>query len=39
MRYLNNLELHILDTRHFALEEDLELIANYIRHFASSKNL
>ena len=35
-RDLNNLEFHILDTGHFALEEDLNLIANYIRNFASS---
>ena len=33
---LNNLEFHILDTGHFALEEDLELIANYMRNFARS---
>lgn len=32
-RDLNNLEFHILDTGHFALEEDLELIANYMRNF------
>ena len=36
---LNNLEFHILDTGHFALEEDLELIANYIRNFARSHQL
>ena len=35
-RDLNNLEFHILDTGHFALEEDLDLIANYIRNFARS---
>ncbi|NEO02178.1 MAG: alpha/beta hydrolase [Moorea sp. SIO3I7] len=35
-RDLNNIEFHILDTGHFALEEDLELIANYIRNFARS---
>ena len=35
---LNNLEFHILDTGHFALEEDLDLIANYIRHFARSNS-
>ncbi len=35
-RDLKNLEFHILDTGHFALEEDLELIANYIRNFARS---
>lgn len=33
-RDLENLEFHLLDTGHFALEEDLELIANYIRNFA-----
>ena len=37
-RDLNNLEFHILDTGHFALEEDLELIANYIRNFIHSSN-
>ena len=35
---LNNLEFHILETGHFALEEDLELIANYIRNFARSNS-
>ncbi len=35
-RDLKNLEFHILDTGHFALEEDLELIANYIGNFARS---
>ena len=35
---LNNLEFHILDTGHFALEEDLDLIANYIRDFARSNS-
>ena len=35
---LNNLEFHILDTGHFALEEDLDLIANYIRNFARSNS-
>lgn len=30
---LNNLEFHILDTGHFALEEDLEFIATHIRDF------
>lgn len=33
-RDLNNLEFHILDTGHFALEEDLEFIATHIRDFA-----
>ena len=37
-RDLKNLEFHILDTGHFALEEDLELIANYIRNFVHSNN-
>ena len=37
-RDLENLEFHILDTGHFALEEDLETIANYIRNFARSNN-
>ena len=37
-RDLNNLEFHILDTGHFALEEDLDLIANYIRNFARSNS-
>ncbi|WP_017324218.1 alpha/beta fold hydrolase [Synechococcus sp. PCC 7336] len=30
---LNNVEFHILDTGHFALEEDLEFIASHIRDF------
>ena len=38
-RDLNNLEFHILDTGHFALEENLELIADYIRNFAHSNSL
>ncbi|MGK7917676.1 MAG: alpha/beta fold hydrolase [Prochloraceae cyanobacterium] len=37
-RDLNNLEFHILDTGHFALEEDLELITDYIRNFARSNS-
>lgn len=35
-RDLKNLEFHILDTGHFALEEDLELIADRIRDFVRS---
>ncbi|MEL6496555.1 MAG: alpha/beta hydrolase, partial [Cyanobacteria bacterium J06623_7] len=35
---LNNLEFHLLDTGHFALEEDLDLIANYIRDFVHSNS-
>ena len=34
-RDLHNVELHLLDTGHFALEEDGELIAGYIRSFLS----
>jgi pimeloyl-ACP methyl ester carboxylesterase len=30
---LNNIEFHLLDTGHFALEEEGEAIANHIRHF------
>ena len=33
-RDLNNLEFHILDTGHFALEEDLAFITTHIRDFA-----
>ncbi len=32
-RDLKNLEFHLLDTGHFALEEDGEVIANHIRGF------
>lgn len=32
-RDLKNLEFHLLDTGHFALEEDGAVIANYIRNF------
>ncbi len=32
-RDLKNLEFHLLDTGHFALEEDLEVIAGHIRTF------
>lgn len=32
-RDLQNLEFHLLDTGHFALEEDLEVIADHIRNF------
>jgi len=32
-RDLKNLEFHLLDTGHFALEEDGEVIASHIRHF------
>jgi hypothetical protein len=28
-----NLELHLFDTGHFALEEDVDAIADHIRHF------
>ncbi len=32
-RDLKNLDFHILDTGHFALEEDCDLIAGLIRKF------
>jgi len=32
-RDLENVELHLLDTGHFALEEDGDLIVNYMRDF------
>jgi len=35
-RDLKNLEFHILDTGHFALEEDLNVIANYIDRFMTN---
>ncbi len=35
-RDLENLEFHLLDTGHFALEEDGQLIADYIRDFLST---
>ncbi|GJL60754.1 MAG: hydrolase [Nitrospirales bacterium] len=36
-RDLNNLEFHLLDTGHFALEEDVDLIANYIGRFLGKR--
>jgi pimeloyl-ACP methyl ester carboxylesterase len=36
-RDLKNVELHLLDTGHFALEEDGEVIAKYIRTFLSKE--
>ncbi len=36
-RDLNNLEFHLLDTGHFALEEDGDFIASRIREFLTSK--
>lgn len=35
-RDLRDLEIHLIDTGHFALEEDLDLIAGYIRRFMSA---
>jgi len=35
-RDLNNVEFHLLDTGHFALEEDGQVIADYIRNFLST---
>nr|WP_254923795.1 hypothetical protein [Pseudanabaena sp. SR411] len=34
---MQNLEFHLLDTGHFALEEDGTAIANYIRQFLASR--
>jgi pimeloyl-ACP methyl ester carboxylesterase len=36
-RDLKDVEKHILDTGHFALEEDLDVIAQYITNFLNSK--
>ena len=36
-RDLKNLEFHLLDTGHFALEEDGHVIADYIRNFLTTK--
>jgi pimeloyl-ACP methyl ester carboxylesterase len=36
-RDLKDVEFHLLDTGHFALEEDGEAIANYIRQFLTSR--
>ena len=36
-RDLKNVEFHLLDTGHFALEEDGEEIANHIRQFLTSR--
>ena len=35
LRDLEDAEFHLLDTGHFALEEDGDLIADYIRDFLS----
>ena len=35
-RDLKDVEFHLLDTGHFALEEDGDAIADYIRHFMSA---
>ena len=35
-RDLQNLEFHLLDTGHFALEEEVEAIADHIRHFITT---
>jgi pimeloyl-ACP methyl ester carboxylesterase len=34
---LKDVELHLLDTGHFALEEEGEVIANYIAQFLASR--
>ncbi len=36
-RDLRNLEFHLLNTGHFALEEDGDLIAELIRQFLTTK--
>jgi len=36
-RDLKNLEFHLLDTGHFALEEDGQVIADYIREFMTTR--
>jgi len=36
---LKNLEFHLLDTGHFALEEEGDKIANYILRFMADKNI
>ena len=36
-RDLKDVEFHLLDTGHFALEEDGDAIANYIRQFLTSR--
>ncbi|MEH2321676.1 alpha/beta fold hydrolase [Nostoc sp.] len=36
-RDLQNLEFHLFDTGHFALEEDGKAIANHIRQFLTSR--
>jgi pimeloyl-ACP methyl ester carboxylesterase len=36
-RDLNDVEFHLLDTGHFALEKDGETITNYIRQFLTSR--
>lgn len=38
-RDLKNLEFHLLDTGHFALEEDGDVIAGFIRSFLARQNL
>ena len=38
-RDLNNVEFHLLDTGHFALEEKGQEIANHIRAFLSTNNI
>jgi pimeloyl-ACP methyl ester carboxylesterase len=38
-RDLENLEFHLLDTGHFALEEDVDLIAQHIKRFMNARVL
>lgn len=39
IRDLKNIEFHLLDTEHFALEEDGDKIANYIRGFLAKNKI
>ncbi|MBT3505830.1 MAG: alpha/beta hydrolase [Piscirickettsiaceae bacterium] len=38
-RDLNNVDFHLLDTGHFALEEDVDVIAGHIKRFLGDKKL
>ncbi len=38
-RDLKSIEVHFLDTGHFALEEECDVIAGHIRRFLEARNL
>ncbi len=38
-RDLKDIEVHLLDTGHFALEEECDAIAGHIRRFLGARNL